>query len=209
VTNKGILLFLLFSLNVSAQDTITIHHKVYSTTFSKSNHYPVKVEWWLTRAMLSCPTKIKRLGKFIPDPKLPSETNLQPDYDGSRFDRGHNFNAAGGVCDQTAMDESFYFSNITAQYSALNRGDWKLLESFIRKLALKNDSIKVWCGSIGKIKKIGKVSVPGQCWKVIYIKKTKQWFAYLFNNNTSKADGFIDNKVKKSDIEKLTGFKFE
>jgi len=204
-----ILLVLLLSLNVSLQDTVTIHHKVYSTTFSKSNHYPVKVEWWLTRAMLSCSTKIKRSDKFIPDPKLPSKTNLQSDYDGSGFDRGHNFNAADGACDQTAMDESFYFSNITAQHPALNRGDWKLLESFIRELALKNDSIKVWCGSIGKIKKIGNVSVPSQCWKVIYIKKTKQWSAYLFNNDTSKADGFDNNKVKKSDIEKLTGFKFK
>jgi len=202
------LLILLLSLNIPLQDTVTIHHKTYSTTFSKSNHYPVKVEWWLTRAMLSCSTKIKRSNKFIPDPKLPLETNLQSNYNGSGFDRGHNFNTADGICDQIAMNESFYFSNITAQYPALNRGDWKLLELFIRELALKNDSIKVWCGSIGKIKKIGNVSIPNQCWKVIYIKKTKQWSAYLFNNNTNKADGFINNKVKKSDIEKLTGFKF-
>jgi len=202
------LLILLLSLNIPLQDTVTIHHKTYSTTFSKSNHYPVKVEWWLTRAMLSCSTKIKRPNKFIPDPKLPLETNLQSNYNGSGFDRGHNFNTADGICDQIAMNESFYFSNITAQYPALNRGDWKLLELFIRELALKNDSIKVWCGSIGKIKKIGNVSIPNQCWKVIYIKKTKQWSAYLFNNNTNKADGFINNKVKKSDIEKLTGFKF-
>ena len=204
-----ILLVLLLSLNVSLQDTVTIHHKAYSTTFSKSKHYPIKVEWWVTKNSLVCNNKAKRGDKFIPDPKLANETDLQSSYTGQGFDRGHNFPAADAACDQVSNDESFYFSNMTAQYPALNRGDWKSLESFTRELALKNDSIKVWCGSIGKIKKIGNVSVPTQCWKVIYIKKTKQWFAYLFNNDTSKADGFDNNKVKKSDIEKLTGFKFK
>ena len=204
-----LLLLLLLSVNVFAQDTITINHKAYSTTFSKSKHYPVKVEWWLTKAMLSCPTKIKRSDKFIPDPKLASETSLQRDYDGSGFDRGHNFNAADGACDQTAMDESFYFSNMTAQYPSLNRGDWKSLESWSRETAIAQDSIHIWCGSVGIAKKIGTTSVPTQCWKVIHIKKTNQWFAYLFNNDTSKADGLDNNKVKVSDIEKLTGFKFK
>lgn len=205
-----ILLFLLlFVLNVSAQDTITIYHKAYSTTFSKSKYYPIKVEWWLTKNSLTCNTRAKRGDKFIPDPKLINETNLQSSYTGQGFDRGHNFPSADAACDQVANDESFYFSNMTAQYPALNRGDWKTLESFTRELALKNDSTKVWCGSIGEDKKIGTVSVPKQCWKVIYIKKTNEWLAYLFNNDTSKADGIDNNKVKITDIEKLTGFKFK
>ena len=205
-----ILLFLLlFVLNVSAQDTITIYHKAYSTTFSKSKRYPVKVEWWITKNNLICSTKTKRSDKFIPDPKLSAETNLQSDYTGQGFDRGHNFPSADAACDQVANDESFYFSNMTAQYPSLNRGDWKTLESFTRELALKNDSTKVWCGSIGEDKKIGTVSVPKQCWKIIYIKKTNEWLAYLFNNDTSKADGIENNKVKITDIEKLTGFKFK
>lgn len=205
-----ILLFLLlFVLNVSAQDTITIYHKAYSTTFSKSKYYPIKVEWWLTKNSLTCDTRTKRSDKFIPDPKLINETNLQSSYTGQGFDRGHNFPSADAACDQVANDESFYFSNMTAQYPALNRGDWKTLESFTRELALKNDSTKIWCGSIGEDKKIGTVSVPKQCWKVIYIKKTNEWLAYLFNNDTSKADGIDNNEVKITDIEKLTGFKFK
>lgn len=206
---RTLLLFLLLSVNVFAQDTITIYHKAYSTTFSKSKHYPVKVEWWVTKNSLTCDTKIKRGDKFIPDPKLANETDLQASYTGQGFDRGHNFPAADAACDQVANDESFYFSNMTAQYPALNRGDWKALESFIRDLALQNDSTKVWCGSVGEDKKIGIVSVPKQCWKVIYIKKTNEWLAYLFNNDTSKADGIENNKIKVSDIEKLTGLKFK
>ena len=202
------LLTLFTLLGVKAQDVVTIQHKAYTTTFSKSKGYPVKVEWWVTKASLTCPVKVKRGDKFIPDPKLPAETNLQSDYTGQGFDRGHNFPAADAACDQAANDESFYFSNMTAQYPALNRGDWKSLESMTREGALADDSVHVWCGSIGEVKKIGKVSVPAQCWKVIHTKKTNEWLAFLFDNNTTKADGLKNNEVDIVEIEKLTGFKF-
>jgi endonuclease G len=192
-----------------SQDTVTLHHKAYSTTFSKSKHYPVKVEWWVTKASLNCPVKVKRGDKFIPDPKLATETDLQAAYTGQGFDRGHNFPAADAACDQVANDESFYFSNMTAQYPALNRGDWKVLEIMIRDEALKYDSIHVWCGSVGEIKKIGKVSIPSQCWKVTYNKHKNEWDAFLFDNNTSKADGLKNNQVDVKLIEQITGFKFK
>ncbi len=121
---------------------------------------------------------------------------MQKDYTNSGFDRGHNFPAADAVCDRVSNEESFYFSNMTAQYPALNRGDWKSLETVVRDVAAKNDSTKVWCGSVGEIKKIGKVSVPKQCWKVVYVKATNEWTAYLFNNYTTKADGVENNKVR-------------
>jgi len=202
-------LLLLISFTVSAQDTVTITHKAYKTTYSKSKHYPVKVEWWISRASITCDVKAKRGDKFIPDPKLAAETNLQSDYTGQGFDRGHNFPAADASCDQAINDESFYFSNMTAQYPALNRGDWKILEEMTRTEAKLYDSVYVWCGSVGEARKIGKVSVPAQCWKVIHTKKTNEWLAFLFDNNTSKADGLKNNEVDLADIEKLTGFKFK
>ena len=202
-------LLLLITVTSYSQDTVTLVHKAYKTTYSKSKKYPVKVEWWATRANLTCAVKAKRGDKFIADPKLPAETNLQADYTGQGFDRGHNFPAADAACDQVANNESFYFSNMTAQYAALNRGDWKELETLTRESAAKEDSVHVWCGSVGVAKKIGTTSVPTQCWKVIYFKKSKEWMAFLFDNNTSKADGLKNNEVDLADIEKLTGFKFK
>ena len=200
---------LLFSLFVSAQDVVVLSHKAYTTHYSKSKHYPVKVEWWITKASLICADKVKRSDKFLPDPKLPTETNLQADYTGAGFDRGHNFPAADAACDKVANDESFYFSNMTAQYAALNRGDWKELEMWSREMAIKEDSIHVWAGSVGVAKKIGTTSVPTQCWKVVYVKKSNEWLAFIFDNNTTKADGLNNNKVDVADVEKLTGFKFK
>ncbi len=200
---------LLFSLFVSAQDVVVLSHKAYTTHYSKSKHYPVKVEWWITKASLICADKVKRSDKFLPDPKLPTETNLQADYTGAGFDRGHNFPAADAACDKVANDESFYFSNMTAQYAALNRGDWKELEMWSREMAIKEDSIHVWAGSVGVAKKIGTTSVPTQCWKVVYVKKSNEWLAFIFDNNTTKADGLNNNKVDVAEVEKLTGFKFK
>ena len=202
-------MLLLLSVAVYSQDVVTLKHKAYTTHFSKSKHYPVMVEWWVTKAGLSCIDKVKRGDKFIPDPLLPKETDLQSDYTGAGFDRGHNMPAADAVCDQVANEESFYFSNMTAQYPALNRGDWKSLEMLTRENALRDDSVHVWTGSIGVAKHIGTTAVPTHCWKVIYIKKTNEYMAFIFDNNTTKADGINNNKVDLADVEKLTGFKFK
>jgi hypothetical protein len=43
-----------------SNDTITIHHKYYSTAFSMSKHFPVVVKYWLTKAMLNYEQRFKR-----------------------------------------------------------------------------------------------------------------------------------------------------
>lgn len=97
---------------------------------------------------------------------------------------------------------------MSAQAHSLNAGDWKSLETYVREEAKKYDSIHVWCGNLGEVKKIGKVSVPKFCWKIIYIKKENIWMAFLFENNTSKPDGFKNNEITIDELIKLTGFKF-
>ena len=62
---------------------------------------------------------------------------------------------------------------------------------------------------VGKTLGVQKIAVPTQCWKVIYIKKTKEHLAYLFNNTTDKPTGVNSHKVEVKDIEKLTHLKFK
>ena len=193
-----------------SQDTIRVKHTNYSTVFSKSKKYPIVVEWWVTKKKVDCPRPLKRKDNFKPDPKILKYTDLAKDYVGSGFDRGHMMPAADNLCQtQEVQDECFYFSNMSAQYHSLNAGDWKSLETFVRDEVKKTDSIRVWCGNVGEIKKIGSVSVPKYCWKVIYIKKENIWKSFLFENTTTKPDGFQNNEVKLSEIEKLTGLKFK
>ena len=201
--------FILMSSLLFSQDTIRIKHTNYTTVFSKTKHYPVLVEWWTTKSMVTCSTPLKRKDNFKPDPQLIKETDIAKDYVGSGTDRGHMMPAADNLCQTPQVqDECFYFSNMSPQYHSLNAGDWKSLETLTRKWATEHDSIKVWCGNIGEVKRIGRVAVPKQCWKVIYIKKSNTYYSYLFDNTTTKPDGIENNLVKLEVIEKLTGFKF-
>ena len=204
------LFFFLISIETNSQDTIRIKHTNYISVFSKSKKYPVLVEWWVTKTMVTCSNPLKRKDNFKPDPKLSEHTDLSKDYLGSGFDRGHMMPAADNLCQtQEVQDECFYFSNMSAQYHSLNAGDWKSLETFVREEVKKSDSIKVWCGNVGDLQKIGNVTVPKYCWKVIYIKKTETWKSFVFVNEKTKPDGFENNEVKLSKIEKLTGLKFK
>ena len=213
-----ILLFLLpavasaqTQIKFATTDTVRLKHTNYTAVFSKSLKYPVIIEWWTTKAMVTCPTPLKRKDVFKPDPLLPNETNIAADFVGSGTDRGHMMPAADNLCQsQAVQDECFYFSNMAAQYHSLNAGDWKSLEIYTRQTAAVADSVKVWCGNIGVAKTIGKgTAVPTHCWKVIYIKSKKEWHAYLFANTTDKSDGMQNNEVTVARIEKITGFKFK
>ena len=202
---------LLFTFVVTfSQDLITIKHTNYTTHFSKSKKYPVLVEWWETKAKVACSNPLPRKDAFQPDPQAVTETDIKNDYVGSGYDRGHMSPAASNQC-QTAdvQIECFYMSNMAAQTHRLNAGDWKSLEVLTREIASKQDSVHIWAGNVGEIKRIGRVAVPKQCWKVVHIKKTNEWFFYLFDNDLSNPDGINNNKVFREDIEKLTGFKFK
>jgi endonuclease G, mitochondrial len=204
-----VLLSLFFVNSTPIQDEVVLKHTNYTSKFSISKKYPVMVEWWVTKAMVSCPTPLKRKDNFKPDPLLPQHTDIAKDYVGSGYDRGHMMPAADNLCQtQQIQDESFYFSNMSAQTHRLNAGDWKSLETFTRDESKLKDSIHVWAGNVGEIKKIGSVSVPKYCWKVIHIKKENKWVAYLFENNTSAPDGFKNNEVTLKEIMALTGFTF-
>lgn len=197
------------SFSLFSQDTIRLRHTNFETVFSKSKKYPVLVEWWLTRSKISCPNPLPRKDLFLPDPLLLEHTNLSDDYKKSGFDRGHMAPAADNQClTSKVQEECFYFSNMSPQLGSLNRGDWKSLEAWTRDLSKENDSVRVWCGNIGEIKKIGRVSVPEYCWKVVYIKKTNKFHCFWFKNDLSKADGIKNNEISLSEMKKLTGFLF-
>lgn len=204
----SIVMLLVITVTLKAQDIVVIKHTNYTTHFSKSKRYPVLVEWETTKAMVGCPTPLKRKDNFKPDPQLVDETNIAFYYLKSGYDRGHVMPAADNLCQtQAIQDESFYFSNMIPQTHRLNAGDWKSLETATRNWALISSKVRVWSGAIGEEKKIGLVSIPTQCWKVVNI--AGKWHAYLFNNDLSPADGFQNNEVPLAQIEKLTGFKFK
>ena len=206
----SIVMLLVIAVTLKAQDVVQLKHTNYVSHFSKSKKYPVMVEWFETKASVGCATPLPRKDNFKPDPLLPNETNIGQDYINSGFDRGHLMPAKSNQCQTPfVQDECFYYSNMAAQYHRLNAGDWKSLETLTREIAVREDSVHIWAGNVGELKKIGTTSVPTQCWKVVYIVKTKEWMAFIFNNDLSNPDGINNNKVDVADVEKLSGFKFK
>ncbi len=202
---------ILFPVLIFSQvtDTITIHHKYYSATFSKSKRFPIVVKYWLTRDMLNCEQRYKRQKRFKPDPSIPEYTNLDRDYKKSGYDRGHQMDAFDCGCDSIAMAESFYYSNIAPQVPALNRGNWKKLEDYTRKLVKDFDSVLVWCGSVTiELKYIGRVAIPDYCWKVLYIKKLDRVESYSFRNDGPRLGDFHSYEVSLDSIQQLSRIAF-
>lgn len=201
--------FVFLLVSCQSQNTVLLVNKEYQTQFDTVFKYPKVVTWWVTKQKLSCEKRYPRSNKFVPDPKLYKHTNIDRSYVGSGYDRGHNYAAADAACDSTAMRESFFFSNMTPQHPSVNRGDWKQLEEETRRISLQEDSVHVWSGSWGELKKIGEVTVPTDCWKVIYVKKTNQYKAYHFKNEKSSSLGVKAREVSLQFIEQNSGIKFE
>lgn len=208
---KKTLLLLAAITQICYSQNSTLTHTYYTTTFSESLRVPIVVKWWLTKKMVNCSKHVKRTNKFIPDPDLKQFTNLNKDYAGSGYDRGHNMSAEDNACDQTGMTECFYYSNMCPQTPKLNRGAWKSLETYCRKLAKQNDSLLIWCGSVcisGNTIGKDKVGVPDYCWKIVYIKKTSETQAYSFRNDTTEAKPISDYRVSIDSVQHLSRLKF-
>jgi endonuclease G, mitochondrial len=210
---KKLMLLLLIGIlpfSIIAQDVVVLKHTNYTTHFSKSKRYPVLVQWETTKAMVGCPTPLKRKDNFKPDPQLVDETNIAFYYVKSGYDRGHVMPAAENLCQTSAIqDECFYFSNMIPQPHSFNAGLWKTLETLERQIAFDKDSTIIWAGGIGEIKKIGMISVPDKCWKVLYVRKTKKWMAYIFPNNSETRGDLIKYETTVDNIKKITGFSFK
>jgi len=201
---RKLLLLLVFVVSpLSAQDTVRIVHKNYTSVFSKSLKYPILVEWWVTKSGLECANPVARKDKFIPDPLLKKDSDVAEDYVGSGFDRGHLAPAADNRCKGAdVMEESFFFTNMAPQYPGLNRGQWKNLEEWTRYLATQNDSVFVQAGCVGDVKKVKRLAIPSHCWKIITIKKTGEVTAYWFPNVPEKSVSFEMHMIDKEELKK-------
>lgn len=200
------LVLLVSSSPVFAQDTVRVRHNNYTTIFSVSKRYPVWVEWSTTKRELTCSVGAKRGDKFLPDPKLVDASNIDDDYKGSGFDRGHISPAADAKCNQSDMDESFYFTNMAPQYPGLNRGQWKMLEDRTRTLAVEKDSVHIRAGCVGDAGKIKRVTIPTYCWKVLQFSNTTE--AYVFPNVSQRSVSFEMHRVPLDSVTKISGFRF-
>lgn len=188
-----------------------IFHMGYAFLYSEEHEQAFWVAYQLTKEETN---KIyDRTNNFKPDPKVRTGTATDDDYKGTGYDRGHLAPAAHMGWSQTAMAESFYYSNMSPQSPSFNRGIWKKLEELVRNWAIENNNVYIVTGPVLSpgLKTIGpnKVSVPHYYYKVIldYTNPEVKGIGFILPNEASSKP-LQTYAVTIDSVEKVTGLDF-
>ena len=188
-----------------------IRHTGYTVSYNSTLRLPNWVAYELTREETQGTEK--RSDRFVADPQIEGPTVTNADYARSGYDKGHMAPAADMKWSRTAMEESFYFSNICPQHPELNRRKWKDLEEKIRDWGIADSAVVIVCGPIvGKSNAtIGrnKVIVPQRFFKVILSPYTNppRAIGFLFPNERSVAP-LRSYAVTVDSVEQVAGMDF-
>lgn len=194
----------------NAADKITVHEG-FSLLYNEKYEQASWVAYELTKEET---TKLfDRTDKFSPDPEIKTGTADDNDYKASGYDRGHLAPAADMGWSELSVEESFYYSNMSPQLPAFNRGVWKRLEELVRDWAVENQAIYVVTGPVltSGLKTIGanEVSVPEYYYKVIldYRQPEIKAIGFLLPNKSS-SEPLSSFAVSVDSVEAFTGLDF-
>ncbi|MDP4184350.1 MAG: DNA/RNA non-specific endonuclease [Bacteroidota bacterium] len=188
-----------------------VKHTGFTLSYNERNEQANWVAYELTKEE-TVPV-VKRSNKFVPDPDVPTGSATDEDYKNSGYDRGHLAPAADMEWSPKAMAECFYYSNMSPQVPAFNRGIWKKLEERVRAWAIENQDIYVVTGPVltKGLSTIGphKVSVPKYYYKVILDYRAPGIKAIGFLMPNAKSMKPLESyAVSVDSVEKITGIDF-
>lgn len=196
---------------LNGQNEQIIEHIGHVLSYNADWHIPNWVAYELT-CQESLGT-LPRAKHFKSDPKVKGDFVDTRSYSNSGYDRGHMAPAGDMKWNESAMESSFYLSNICPQNPNLNKGDWKDLEEKVRQWACVYGNLYVACGPIvsSNHKVIGyhKVAVPSYFYKVCLAQIEGVWQAIGFYFENSPGNKALRNYCMSVDsIEQLTGIDF-
>ncbi len=194
-----------------SKDELYIKHTAYSLVYDKAHKQPVWVSYQLLASALK--PNFSRTNKYIIDTLITTGTADNADYKYSGYDRGHLAPAADMSWNDTAMAESFYFSNISPQLPGFNRGIWKKLENKVRTWAKTYDCLYIATGAVCShpAKSIGEnsITIPTHFYKtvLIYNDTIQQGIGFMMPHANSKKDVF-DYAVSIDSVENMANLDF-
>lgn len=188
-----------------------IRHLAYTLSYSEEHEQARWVAYELTAAETA--KRYERSDRFEPDPRVATGTAGDLDYKGSGYDRGHLAPAGDMSWSAQAMQESFYYSNMSPQDPGFNRGIWKRLEEQVRDWAIDYGKVYVVTGPVLKkgLPQIGvhDVTIPQSYFKVILATSGNETIAIGFLMPNSGSRSHIKYyAVSVDDVEKETGIDF-
>lgn len=188
-----------------------ISHEAYELYYVNDAEEAAWVAYTLTDNHLNGP--YHRSNNFEIDPLVKGGSASNEDYSHTGYDRGHLAPAGDFSWSNTAMQESFYYSNMTPQDPSFNRGKWKELEKQVRLWAEEYHTVTVFTGPVltNTTNSIGpdKVIVPKLFYKVIltYINEKPQVIGFLMENHALH-DALPTYAVSIDKIEQMAGLNF-
>jgi DNA/RNA endonuclease G, NUC1 len=156
----------------------------------------------------------KRTDKFREDPNIKTGSATDADYKKSGYDRGHLAPAADMKYSTDAMKDCFYYSNMSPQVPAFNRGIWSDLEAIVRYWATTNEAILIVTGPVlnkATYPTIGPdhVAVPEYFYKVILDYRLPELKGIAFVIPNKKTSAPIESYACTIDeAERITGLDF-
>jgi len=188
-----------------------VKHNYYSLVYNEFHEQADWVAYKIDPGRLEAVSR--RTDRFMADDSIITGSATSQDYSRSGYDRGHLAPAADMAFSDLAMEESFYYSNISPQLPGFNRGIWKSLEEVVRNDALNADSVYIFTGPVyrGDEKTIGpdSVTVPSGFYKITLSFNGKNMVArsWLLPHETGlKEPSFY--RVTVDSIEVATGIDF-
>ena len=189
---------------------IFISHFAYDLAYDELHEQAKWVFYKLDSSRINGP--ISRTDKFKIDPLVVTGSANHNDYKGSGFDRGHLAPAGDMTWSLQAMNESFYYSNMSPQVPSFNRGIWRKLESKVRSWVTDFDSIYVTTGPVLELNlsSIGEgVSVPKYFYKSLvgFRDSRALSIAFVLPNEGSRKE-LQEFVISVDSLENLTGIDF-
>ncbi|PNH39198.1 hypothetical protein VD0004_g7679 [Verticillium dahliae] len=120
------------------------------SAYDRRTRNPHWVVEHMTPASLAARDADRKHSVFLEDPQVPDKFQAKlKDYFRSGYDRGHQVPAADAKWSQTAMDDTFYLTNMCPQVGdGFNRDYWAHLEDFCRRLTQRYPSVRVATGPL-------------------------------------------------------------
>ncbi len=154
----------------------------------------------------------ERTDRWDWDPKILQQ--YQPDLTSSfekGYDRGHQMPSADRLRSYELNMTTFYYSNMTAQASKLNQGEWNRLEEKVRAWARVTDTVYVVTGVIldeSNIKwSVKGAAIPKAYFKALAKKQGNEFYTIGYRmDNVAPSDGFSKYETTVNAIEQELGY---
>lgn len=210
---------------LAPEDTL-IEHQAYSLVYSEAHEQAKWVAHLIIPEVIA--GKVSRSNDFRPDPQVRSGTAVEADYflkyeqpdgtyeyDGYGYDRGHLAPSADFRWSQTALSESYFYSNMSPQAPDFNRGRWAELEGMLRDYLKRSPQTQLYVvtgpllhDSLPKVERsVNGLSIPEKYFKVVLDYQQQRGIAFLMPNH-KLAYPVETYAVPIDSVEKVTGLDF-